>query len=280
MTLQEAASRLGVHYMTAYRYVRTGRLAATQDGRQWRVFAADVEGRLVVTEGPPSHAHRRAGTSTRLLERLIAGDEPGSWQVVESALASGATATEIHLGLLAPALDELGQRWRANKVSIADEHRASAIAHRLVARMGPHFARRGRKRGDVLIGAVAGEHHAIPVALVADQLRGAGFSVIELGADTPASSFVSATKLAAAFCVLLSVTGPGHDDTVRETVRALRAETDAFVLVGGAAVPDETYALGLGSDRWTGRDARAVVTTVEGLLETRPTRTRIWPEEP
>ena len=26
LTLQEAADRLGVHYMTAYRYVRTGRL--------------------------------------------------------------------------------------------------------------------------------------------------------------------------------------------------------------------------------------------------------------
>ena len=28
LTLQEAADLLGVHYMTAYRYVRTGRLPA------------------------------------------------------------------------------------------------------------------------------------------------------------------------------------------------------------------------------------------------------------
>ena len=31
LSLQEAADRLGVHYMTAYRYVRTGRLRAVQD---------------------------------------------------------------------------------------------------------------------------------------------------------------------------------------------------------------------------------------------------------
>ena len=34
ISLQEAASRLGVHYMTAYRYVRTGRLPAQRDGVQ------------------------------------------------------------------------------------------------------------------------------------------------------------------------------------------------------------------------------------------------------
>ncbi|MDA8269090.1 MAG: helix-turn-helix domain-containing protein [Actinomycetota bacterium] len=30
--LQQAADRLGVHYMTVYRYVRTGRLPATKVG--------------------------------------------------------------------------------------------------------------------------------------------------------------------------------------------------------------------------------------------------------
>ena len=42
VTLTEAAALLGVHYMTAYRYVRTGRLPAIKDGAEWRVRAADV----------------------------------------------------------------------------------------------------------------------------------------------------------------------------------------------------------------------------------------------
>ena len=33
--LREAAERLGVHYMTAYRHVRTGRLPAVQRGGRW-----------------------------------------------------------------------------------------------------------------------------------------------------------------------------------------------------------------------------------------------------
>ena len=37
LTLQEAADLLGVHYMTAYRYVRTGRLPGTRVGAHWQV---------------------------------------------------------------------------------------------------------------------------------------------------------------------------------------------------------------------------------------------------
>ena len=42
ITLQEAADRLGVHYMTAYRYVRTGRLPAQRSGSQWLVDPKDL----------------------------------------------------------------------------------------------------------------------------------------------------------------------------------------------------------------------------------------------
>ena len=40
--LQEAADQLGVHYMTAYRYVRTGRLPATRIGSQWWIDPRDL----------------------------------------------------------------------------------------------------------------------------------------------------------------------------------------------------------------------------------------------
>ena len=43
LTLQEAADELGVHYMTAYRYVRLGMLEATKRGRSWVVHREDLE---------------------------------------------------------------------------------------------------------------------------------------------------------------------------------------------------------------------------------------------
>jgi len=42
VSLNEVAEILGVHYMTAYRYVREGRLSAIKEGRGWVVKSSDV----------------------------------------------------------------------------------------------------------------------------------------------------------------------------------------------------------------------------------------------
>lgn len=199
ISLREAADRLGVHYMTVYRYVRTGRLAAVREGTEWRVQTQDVDHLRNGTE-PARRRPRgsRGAARARLEARLIAGDEAGAWLVVESALASGASPSEIYLLLLVPSLAAIGDRWEAGDLTVADEHRATVVAQRLVGRLGPRMARRGRKRGTIVLGAVAGEEHALPGAILADLIRGAGFDVVDLGPNTPTDSFVDAARERAA----------------------------------------------------------------------------------
>jgi MerR family transcriptional regulator, light-induced transcriptional regulator len=270
--LQEAADRLGVHYMTVYRYIRTGRLPAVKENGEWRVERADVDRLRRRQAGPRRTEPRRTWAAGRMLDRLVAGDEPGVWQLIESALASGADPSEVHLGLIAPALSAIGDKWAKGQLSVGDEHRASVVARRVISRLGTRFARRGRKRGTVVLGAIAGERHEIPSAIVADELRRAGFEVVELGADTPTESFVAAAQRFKPLGVLISVTGAEHEQSIAETVAALRDAIDTAILVGGAAVPDEATALRLGSDHWTGTDARQVVSCVEALS---PARNRL-----
>jgi excisionase family DNA binding protein len=86
VSLHEAAERLGVHYMTAYRYVRTGRLPAERDGSHWLVDPIELE-RLAAQPSPRPRGHARAGAPARLAARLVAGDEAGPWSIVESTLA-------------------------------------------------------------------------------------------------------------------------------------------------------------------------------------------------
>jgi len=266
--LTEAAERLGVHYMTAYRYVRTGRLPAQKKEGGWRIAPADLDRLHRQPPDVPARRTSRRWATTRMLDRLLAGDELGAWSIAEGALASGAQPADIHLELLAPALREIGARWESGDIDVGGEHRATVVARRVIGRLGPRFNRPGRKRGVVLIGAVAGERHEIPGAMVADQLRGAGFEVADLGADTPATAFRAAALRLEPRCVLLSVTGTGHEAAVLDAVQSIRASTEAIVLVGGAAVPDEEASAALGSVRWTGRDAREVVASVDALVRT------------
>src|ERR1700735_2030066 len=102
LELQEAADRLGVHYMTAYRYVRTGRLPATRIGSQWWVDPVDLReaGAGATVTGRTRAATRKAtqaDAARRLEDRLVAGDEPGAWTIVESRLGSGTHADDILL---------------------------------------------------------------------------------------------------------------------------------------------------------------------------------------
>ena len=131
---------------------------------------------------------RPAVLRDRLSRCLLAGDEPGAWNVVEGALATGYTPSELYLDLLAPTLREIGDRWERGDISVRGEHAVTAVATRLIGRVGPRFLRRGRRLGTVVVGSAPGDPHALPVAMLADILRGHSFDVADLGANVPLSS--------------------------------------------------------------------------------------------
>jgi len=273
ISLKEAAELIGVHYMTAYRYVRSGRLPAKKVGNGWRVAAEDLR-LLVEGEDPETRTLLRGDSEPRtvhrmrLESRLIAGDEPGAWGVLEAAMAAGADPEELLLELLSPSMASIGSRWAAGELSISDEHRASAVAQRLIARLGPRFARRGRKRGMVVIGAVAGDRHSLPTSIMSDLLRGEGLEVMDLGADAPPESFVScATEADRLIAVALCATAADRQDAIRSTVEALRlAGVTAPIVLGGSAMTDRDAAMALGVDNWAG-DASSAIELFNELVE-------------
>jgi len=255
LTLQEAAELLGVHYMTAYRYVRLGVLPAEKVGGTWQVAAADLsafrEGAVLVPTPEPG-TRRRAPWAARLEARLVAGDARGAWGVIEAALSAGADLDEIYLDVLSPALRNIGARWAAGELDISIEHRATGIAFRLLGRLGPRFARRGRSRGTIVIGAPAGEHHSLPVAMLADLLRGEGWEVSDLGADMPTPSFIgSVLSTPGLVAVGVSVTSPDSLPAAAELISALRGAVPTVpIVIGGAAVDGRDHALALGATGW------------------------------
>lgn len=257
LSLRECAERLGVHYMTVYRYVRTGMLPATKSGSEWRVAASDLKAFSSPATAPV--ARGETNWSDRLKARMMAGDERGSWLVVEACMASGLDPERVYLEVLAPALRSIGEAWVQGEASVADEHRASVVAHRLVGRLGSRFAARGRPRGTVVLGAPPGERHRLPSAMVADILRASGFQVIDLGSDVPVESFVEAVRDTAPIAVGVSVTGTTSLRPAAEVARAIKAASDTPVLFGGIAVEDATHAARLGGDGYAANGPAAVV---------------------
>jgi len=274
ITLQEAADLLGIHYMTAYRHVRLGTLPAERADGRWWVAPSDLDLLRRQRAGPTRGKRGQPDWRThqeRLDRMLLAGDGPGAWGVVESALRGGAEPAAVYVDLLAPVLRDIGQRWSKAQVTVADEHRATAAARRLVGRLGPRFTRVGRPRAVVLLGGAAGDHHELPLAMLSDVLRGAGYHVADLGPNTPVASFVEAAGQTPSAAIGISAATDAAVKEARATVKALRAAgRHEPILVGGPAVNDAVAAR-TGADEWAG-DARVALERLDALVAPLPTK--------
>jgi excisionase family DNA binding protein len=270
ITLQEAALQLGLHYMTVYRYVRTGKLPATQDGMIWRIRVSDVnalkDGRKSRT-GSRSRGNTVTGTSQALEARLLAGDSAGAWWLIEGRLGGGLDPAGVVTMLLSPALRSIGTRWADGDLSVADEHQATAVAQRIIGRLGLQFGRPGRSRGTVIVAAPEGDMHTLPVAMVADLLRWRGFDVSELGANTPVDALAEVAGQADRLVAVgIASTISGLDAEVTQSLEVLRATARGVpTLLGGNAIRSATHARTLGADIWTGRNGWSVIEAVERL---------------
>ncbi len=245
MTLQEAADRLGVHYMTAYRYVRLGKLEARKEGGTWVIEEADLDALRAL----PEPATGDIAWDERLERLLVSGDESAAWATVESALASGHDAAFVYQAMIGPAMNRIGARWEAGELDVADEHRASLIATRMAGRLSPHFNRRGRTRTTVIVTGAPNDHHSLSVMTLADLLRGAGYAVVALGGAVPAESLartVSDHHPVAA--VVMSAGRPRNETAIREAIDAARQAGAGLIIAGGAAITDEATARDLGAD--------------------------------
>jgi methanogenic corrinoid protein MtbC1 len=206
------------------------------------------------------------GGSLKALEaRLLAGDSAGAWWLIEGRLAGGLEPTSVLTTLISPALRSIGERWASGELGVDDEHRATAVAQRLIGRLGLQFGRPGRSRGTVVVAAPADDLHVLPVAMVADILRWRGFDVVELGANTPADALAHAVEqVDRLVAVGIAATTPGQDETIRASVDAVRASTQGVtIFLGGSAIRSAAHARKLGADYWSGKDGSTVVDIVE-----------------
>jgi excisionase family DNA binding protein len=241
--LNEAAEKLGVHYMTAYRYVRTGLLPATKRGGTWRVAIDDLEKFVGRPSTQAGRGHRRLDRYVEpFISALTRGDERGAWTIIKSLRGAGCEVEELCLDLLVPALSKIGAGWASGTTSITDEHRASVVVPSLLGRLRALPLPPGQKRGLVVVGCPPAEEHAIPTSLFSLLLLGRRFGVDNLGNNTPAHVFTesvqTADKLIAVVFSVGSIEGAANLQECVDAVRSVRLDIPIFA--SGAAVTDAT----------------------------------------
>lgn len=265
LNLKQVARALDVHYMTAYRYVRTGQLEARLEGTSWFVDPEALDAfrhRDAAAKAAPSEAVDRVA---RMHDRLVRGDAVGAWAIVEDALVAGWSAEEALIDLVAAAVASTRP-----EDGLAAGHLVATTALRTASTLSDRFRRRGRHRGTVVLGAPIGEGHSLALALICDLLRIRNVHVLELGHGAPPAAFVDAAARAdRLIAVGIGVTDPARMDEARDVVLAVRSSLPGVpVLLGGRAVQNEGVAELAGADGWAS-DLRGVGDLVDDLVRAR-----------
>ncbi len=209
MDLREAAGALGVHYQTAYAWVRQGVLPARKVGRGYEISEADARElaarRRLGTQPPrPIQVRDWAAQSRQLYEALAKGDETLARKRL-ARLAGGVPLLGLCEHVIGPALRRIGDDWAAGRVTIAQEHRASAICERLIA--GHASQPGGRPRGVAVVTTPPGERHGLPALMAAVCLREDHWLVHHLADDIPVAEVTwLAGQVGAGLVVLSSAT--------------------------------------------------------------------------
>jgi MerR family transcriptional regulator, light-induced transcriptional regulator len=235
MQLRDAADTLGVHYQTAYGWVRQGMLPARKTPRGYEVSEGDVlelAARRAVGAEPPQEVRVRdwAAQAYRLYAALAAGDEKLARQDF-ARLAAGTQLAELCDLVIAPALRRVGTAWAAGELSIAAEHRATAVCERLIA--ARLHQPQGRPRGVALTTTPPGERHGLPSLMAAACLREDHWQVQHLAADLPTDEVISlAADTGASLIVLSSATAEAVRMADREAREIRERLPDVRVLAG------------------------------------------------
>lgn len=232
----------------------------------------------------------KAETDSRtdaLWEAVTAGEEYVATDIAMAALDDGMDPEDLLLDVVAPLQARVGREWAANRITVAQEHGATAVNERVIGAVAHHPAVRRRRRartaerhGRIAVACIDGEWHALPARLVAEVLRLRGRHVDYLGAQVPTPHLISHLHRTGPVAVALSSSLATRLPAAHAAITACQA-TGTPVLVGGAAYgPDGRYAALLGADVWA-PDARAAADRLErGPLPKPPPAHRVIEDLP
>jgi diguanylate cyclase (GGDEF)-like protein len=203
---------------------------------------------------------RQFGDALRVADGDIAEN------VVDEALALGLSPAAVQSTVIAPAMVRVGELWERGVLTIADEHLATAISERTLLRIFLALVSgRAEKptRERVLLAAVEGQHHVLGLRMVADVLEGAGFDVLNLGADVPVGSLATSVARHEPAVVGLAFGMARDFDKLTDSLAAIHvARPQARIMLGGRAIPPALLNLGYPRVEST----VDVVTTVKNLI--------------
>ena len=258
LTSREAARLLGVSEASVKRWADAGLLPVLKTvGGHRRFRPADVAAfrRTGLTRARTTangddasharrhkpHAHGRAkiddNVRATLFDALVAGQDEAAAALIVNLYLHGHTVAGVADKALCPALRQLGDRWHAGLLTVAQEHVATGTALAALAALRVSLAAVEPRRLVALCCSVEEDFHEVPIHLAALVVEAEGWEAITLGASTPFYALAEAVLRFTPRVVCVAATMLTRLDRAAREYGEFRAAADeigAAVVLGGA----------------------------------------------
>jgi len=203
-----------------------------------------------------------------LRQSVIEGDRDRTQEFMKNAIAANVPAEEILKEGLISAMAEVGRMFECGESFVPEMLIAARAMKSGLTLLRPHLiAAHVQAVGKVVIGTVQGDVHDIGKNLVGMMLEGAGFEVIDLGADVSAEMYIRAViehhpDLVACSALLTTTMLRMKDVILALDEAGLRGRVK--VMIGGAPITED-YAREIGADLYA-PDAASAASRVKELI--------------
>lgn len=169
---------------------------------------------------------------------LVSANQKSCRDTIHDALKAGITLEAIYENVFYPAMVEIGYLWETNRISVAQEHLATAITQQVMAGLYDRIFDQKQRISPckVIVTCPSQETHELASRMFADLLVLQGADVIYLGANVPIEDLVTMTLAEKPKYIGLSCTIENHLDHTEQLILALqKASAQTQIIIGGRA---------------------------------------------
>ena len=171
------------------------------------------------------------GLQRAFVRAALASDVDTLGRLVDQSLAL-TSLDDALTKVLAPALVDVGERWAAGELSIAQEHLASATVRAALQKLLADA--RANVRGVAVLACAPDEQHEIGLMMLAVLLRSDGWQVAYLGAATPLDDALELAATIGASALCFSASTVDHARGLADDLASRKLSPSLSVVVGGS----------------------------------------------
>lgn len=177
-----------------------------------------------------------AGSRAVFTQAALAGDRLAAGTVAREAIREGHDVTSVYVDVLEKSQYEIGKLWAANRITVAEEHMATAVTQFVVSQLYALLERSAERRGPAVVTGIEGELHQLGGHMVADVLESDGWDVRFLGTNLSADGVLRIVAEHQPRLVGISATMLFNLDKVVALMERLRAVAGPPRIVVGGGV--------------------------------------------